>query len=133
MGKAEYKNKTQSIYPPFSIKVEKTDIPQMFKIAKMEEGYSKKEFIEAINNPILFNNGACTSFSYHFGAKIKDAIIRDSTEMFEEIQKHVPLFSYGSHYHSFIEINGMYYDFECLSGVEEVGNLPFFIRLKSKL
>jgi len=116
-----------------TIQITNNDIDSIFIIANNEENYTIEEFKKAIANPVEFNNGCCTAFAYHYAETIKDCIICDSTEYFEEIQQDIPKFNYSSYYHMFLKINDLYYDYECLSGVLNIYELPFFKRLKEKL
>lgn len=115
-----------------TIQVTKNDIDSIFVIAQYEENYTIEEFEKAIKNPIEFNNGCCTAFAYHYAKNI-DCIICDSTEYYEEIKQDIPSFNYSSFYHMFLNINDLYYDYECLNGVLNICELPFFKRLKEKL
>lgn len=114
------------------IEIKLSDIKGMLKYASVE-GYNLPKFMSALRNPIEFNNGACTSFAYHFGEKIKSSTICDSTELYDDIKRFIPAYEYGNHYHCFLFINGKYYDFESLTGVNKLNEMPFFKRLKNSL
>lgn len=115
------------------ISINQHDIDAIFEIAKEEENYTLQEFEKAISNPIEFNNGCCTAFAYYFAEKISNSIICDSTEYFEEIKEFITDFNYTSFYHMFLKIDSKYYDYESLSGVYKIHELPFFQRIKNKI
>lgn len=128
---------TADIREKFSILKESTDynfcsIIGMFNIAHDETGIIYADFENLLlHNKREFNNGCCTAFTSYFGQKIKTSKIEDSTMHMELLQEYCDI-DYGRNYHEFLKIDDHFYDIECVKGVSNLVDLPFFKRLIKK-
>ena len=116
-----------------SIVVLEEDKRAMWEIMKGDEPkLTFEEFTVFLNDPVEFNNGCCVAFAEHFAIKLEGALLLDSSSRFDEVVVEVPNYKWGTWYHEYIYWNGRYYDYEALDGVERVGELPFFKRIKAR-
>lgn len=104
------------------------DFIGMFKFAREECCISMLEFESLINDREKFNNGCCTAFTSYVSTKIENSIIEDSSIYMEYLKTFCKI-DYGVNYHEFLRVENKFYDFECLNGVFDLKDLPFFKRI----
>lgn len=104
------------------------DVISMYELAKEELMCSLDDFKLLMLDRVEFNNGCCTAFTSFVAPKIKNSVIEDSTMYMDYLQEFCDI-DYGRNYHEFLRVENKFYDFECLNGVYDLKELPFFKRL----